>query len=80
MHFLINLFCSIFKKGLEYGGLSDQLSRSGSSFTVFAPVDHAFGRMNKQQFDEIFDAKHTVKKVKYLFFQTNCTLLRFTFR
>ena len=56
--------CSIFKKGLEFSGLSLKLATaSGSSFTVLAPIDQAFGRMDKYEFDNIFDDEKLVQKV-----------------
>ena len=62
--YFVKRFFSIFRKGLDYSGLSEQLSQSKNSFTVFAPTDHAFAIMDKALFDKIFDAKDTVKKVR----------------
>lgn len=61
----INCF-SIFKKGLDYGGLSDKLSLPENSFTVFAPTDQAFARMNKKLFDESFDKEESAMEVELL--------------
>ncbi|XP_060590132.1 periostin-like [Ruditapes philippinarum] len=52
---------SIFKKGLEYGELTELLKNRDASFTVFAPVDQAFNKLPVWQFDAIFDKTHTVK-------------------